>query len=175
MEAGGGLITADDLAGYEAKEACADPWPFRGYDIYGPPPPSSGGIVLVEMLNMLETFDLAHLGRWSPAAQHLTIEAMRRAYRDRAAYLGDSDFVTIPDRLIEKAYARKLAAGIDPAHATASADLAGDVPLTEESPHTTHFSVIDGSGMAVANTYTLEYEFGSHVVCAGRAFCSTTR
>ena len=114
MQAGGGLITAEDLAGYEAKLRPAMHGTFRGYDVYGPPPPSSGGIVLVEMLNMLETFDLARLGRWSPAAQHLTIEAMRRAYRDRAAYLGDSDFVAIPDRLTDKAYARELAAGIDP-------------------------------------------------------------
>ena len=146
MQAGGGLITAEDLAGYEAKVRPAVHGTFRGYDVYGPPLPSSGGIVLVEMLNMLETFDLARLGRWSPAAQHLTIEAMRRAYRDRAAYLGDSDFVTIPARLTEKAYARRLAAGIDPARATASADLAGEVPLTDESPHTTHFSVIDRHG-----------------------------
>jgi len=170
MQAGGGLITAEDLAGYEAKSRPAVHGTFRGYDIYGSPPPSSGGIALVEMLNMLETFDLARLGRWSPAAQHLTIEAMRRAYRDRAVYLGDSDFVAIPARLTEKAYARELAAGIDPAHATPSADLAGDVPLAGESPHTTHFSVIDGRGMAVANTYTLEYEFGSHIVVRGTGF-----
>jgi gamma-glutamyltranspeptidase/glutathione hydrolase len=119
---------------------------------------------------MLETFELARLGHGSPAAQHLTIEVMRRAYRDRAAYLGDSDFVAIPDRLTEKAYARQLATEIDPAHATPSAELAGDVPLTEESHQTTHFSVIDGRGMAVANTYTLEYEFGSHVVVRGAGF-----
>ncbi len=170
MQAGGGLITAEDLAGYEAKFRPAVHGTFRGYDVYGPPLPSSGGIVLVEMLNMLETFDLAHLGRHSPAAAHLTIETMRRAYRDRAAYLGDSDFVATPDHLTEKAYARKLAATIDPAHATASADLAGEVPLAEDSPHTTHFSVIDRTGMAVANTYTLEYEFGSHVVVRGAGF-----
>ncbi|HEX4142929.1 MAG TPA: gamma-glutamyltransferase [Pirellulales bacterium] len=170
MQAGGGLLTAEDLAGYMAKSRPAVHGTFRGYDVYGPPLPSSGGIVLVEMLNMLETFDLARLGRWSPAAHHLTIEVMRRAYRDRAAYLGDSDFVSIPSRLTEKAYARKLAAGIDPARATASADLAGEVPLAGERPHTTHFSVIDRHGMAVANTYTLEYEFGAHVVVRGAGF-----
>ncbi len=123
MQTGGGLITADDLASYQAKIRPAIHGTFRGYDIYGPALPSSGGIVLVEMLNMLETFDLAGLGHGSPAAQHLTIEVMRRAYRDRAAYLGDSDFVTIPDHLIDKAYARQLAAGIDRQHATDSAEL----------------------------------------------------
>ena len=170
MRAGGGWITADDLAGYQAKIRPAIHGTFRGYDIYGPPLPSSGGIVLVEMLNMLETFDLAGLGHRSPAAQHLTIEVMRRAYRDRAAWLGDSDFVTIPDRLTDKAYARQLAASIDRQHATDSASLAGDVPLAAESEHTTHFSIIDAAGMAVANTYTLEYEFGSRIVVRGAGF-----
>ena len=175
MQAGGGLITADDLAGYEAKTRPAIHGTFRGYDIYGPPLPSSGGIVLVEMLNMLETFDLARLGRWSPAAQHLTIEVMRRAYRDRAAYLGDSDFVAIPDRLTDKAYARQLAAGIDPAHATASADLAGDIPLAAESPHTTHFSVIDRPAWRWPTPTRWNMNSVRTSWCAGPDFCSTTR
>ena len=170
MKRGGGLITREDLAGYRAKERKAIHGTFRGYDVYGPPPPSSGGICLVEMLNILENFDLRKAGRWSPRTLHLMTEAMRRAYCDRARSLGDPDFVKIPASLTSKEHAKKLAADIDLDRATPSAALARDIPLTEGGSETTHFSIIDKDGMAVANTYTLEDSYGSRVVVRGAGF-----
>src|SRR5262249_55872406 len=143
---------------------------YRGYDIYGPPPPSSGGICLVEMLNILENFDLRKQGRWSAETLHLMIEAMRRAYCDRARHLGDPDFTKIPAHLTSEDYARELARKIDLKHATRSEDLAKDIPLAKEGDSTTHFSVIDKDGMAVANTYTLERSYGSRIVVRGAGF-----
>src|SRR5437773_1475901 len=170
MQAGGGLITKSDLAHYQAKARKPIHGTYRGYDVYGPPPPASGGTCLVEMLNILENFDLKSQGRWSPQTLHLMIETMRRAYCDRARYLGDADFIKIPDFLTSKDYARKLAHSIDLKKATRSEDLAKDIPLTAESDSTTHFSVIDKDGMAVANTYTLERSYGSRVVVRGAGF-----
>jgi gamma-glutamyltranspeptidase/glutathione hydrolase len=170
MRAGGGLITKADLAAYQAKERAPIHGSYRGYDVYGPPPPSSGGICLIEMLNILENFDLRKHDRFSAETLHLMIEAMRRAYYDRARYLGDADFVKIPARLTSKEYARTLAQGIDPRRATPSVDLAKDIPLAPEGDSTTHFSVIDKDGMAVANTYTLERSYGSRVVVRGAGF-----
>jgi gamma-glutamyltranspeptidase/glutathione hydrolase len=170
MKAGGGLITKKDLADYRAVIRQPIHGTYRGYDVYAPPPPSSGGICLVEMLNILETFDLKKQGRYSVATLHQTTEAMRRAYCDRARYLGDADFVKIPAHLTSKEYARKLAASIDPGKATRSEDLAGDIPLTDEKESTTHFSIIDKDGMAVSNTYTLEASFGCRVVVRGAGF-----
>ncbi|MEX0586358.1 MAG: gamma-glutamyltransferase, partial [Pirellulales bacterium] len=165
-----GLITLVDLAAYEARERKPIHGTFRGYDIYGPPPPSAGGICLVEMLNILETEDLAARGRWSPEVMHLTIEAMRRAYCDRTRYLGDPDFVRIPEHLITKEYAKKLAAEISRDRATKSESLAPDIPLVPEGEQTTHFSIIDRDGMAIANTYTLEQSYGSRIVVRGAGF-----
>jgi gamma-glutamyltranspeptidase/glutathione hydrolase len=170
MKAGGGLITQADLAGYEAKVREPIHGTYRGYDVYGPPPPSSGGICLVEMLNVLENFDLKKHGRYSPATLHLLAETMRRVFHDRARYLGDNDFVKIPAHLTSKEYARKLADTIDPKKATPRADLAADMPLAEEKKHTTHYSIIDGDGMAVSTTTTLENSFGSKVVVRGAGF-----
>ena len=172
MKSGNGLITKEDLANYKAKERTPVHGTYRGYDVYGPPPPSSGGVALVEMLNILEGFELRKRGRHSAEAVHLMIEAMRRAYRDRAAYLGDPDFVPVPTVLTRKEHAKRQAANIDLNKATPSADLAGDIPLsaTAEGSNTTHFSVIDGDGLAVANTYTLENSFGSRVVVRGAGF-----
>jgi gamma-glutamyltranspeptidase/glutathione hydrolase len=170
MRAGGGLIAKKDLADYHANAREPVHGTYRGYDVYGPPPPSSGGTCLVEMLNILENFDLHHQGRWSAATLHLMTEAMRRAYCDRARYLGDTDFVKVPGYLTSKEYARKLAEGIDRHHATRSEDLARDVPLSREGDSTTHFSVIDRDGMAVANTFTLERSYGSRVVVRGAGF-----
>jgi gamma-glutamyltranspeptidase/glutathione hydrolase len=170
MQRGGGLITRDDLARYEAKVRAPIHGTYRGYDVFGPPPPSSGGICLVEMLNILEQFDLRKPGRDSPEMMHWMIEAMRRAYRDRAAHLGDSDFVDIPKHLTTKEYAAKLAAGIAADRATPSDSLSGEIDLAPESNHTTHFSVVDADGMAVSNTYTLEESFGSRVVVQGAGF-----
>jgi gamma-glutamyltranspeptidase/glutathione hydrolase len=170
MKAGGGLITKEDLAAYHANARTPIHGTYRGYDVYGPPPPSSGGICLVEMLNILENFDLRKQGRWSPVTLHLMIEAMRRAYCDRARYLGDPDFTRIPDRLTSKDYARTLARAIDLTKATRSEDLANDIPLTREGDNTTHFSIIDANGMAVANTTTLERSYGSRIVVRGAGF-----
>jgi gamma-glutamyltranspeptidase/glutathione hydrolase len=175
MKAGNGLISKEDLAGYRANLRAPIHGTYRGYDIYAPAPPSSGGICLVEMLNILENFPAAQLRaaddphRWSAQGMHWMIEAMRRAYRDRARWLGDSDFTPIPSRLTTKEYARALASQIDPRRATRSEDLAEGIALAEESPQTTHFSVSDGR-MAVANTYTLENSFGAKVVVRGGGF-----
>jgi gamma-glutamyltranspeptidase/glutathione hydrolase len=168
---GDGLITAADLAGYQAIERPPLTTRYRGrFDVYTPPAPSSGGPVLIEELNMLETFDLSAWDRWAPELVHVMVEAMRRAACDRARYLGDPAFVQIPDKLATKAYARELAKTIDLAKATRSAAIASDIHVTAESENTTHFSVIDKEGMAVANTYTLERIWGARIVVKGRGF-----
>jgi gamma-glutamyltranspeptidase/glutathione hydrolase len=170
MKAGGGLITLDDLARYEAIVREPIHGTYRGHDVYAPPPPSSGGICLVQMLNILENFDLKKQDRFAPPTLHLMIEAMRRAYRDRAVHLGDPAFVKIPPFLTTREYAATLAKSIDLARATPSQDLAGELPIAPEGDSTTHFSVIDKDGMAVANTYTLEHGYGSRIVVKGAGF-----
>ena len=163
MERGGGYITKEDLSRYSAVMREPIRTTFRGYEIFGAPPPSSGGITLTIMLGILENFDLKAKGRWAPETEHLIIEAMRRGYADRARYLGDPDFVEIPRHLTTKDYARELAASIDPTHATMSEKLGPRVTEVEESRETTHYSVIDRNGMAVSNTVTLESGYGSGV------------
>jgi gamma-glutamyltranspeptidase/glutathione hydrolase len=171
MAANHGLISLDDLAGYRAIERKPLTMRYRGkYDVYAPPPPSSGGTCLLEELQILQNFDLRRLGRWSPQTIHLMAEAMRRASYDRARYLGDPAFVAIPQNLITPEYGRDLAKTIDPAHATSSRTLAADLPLAQEGQSTTHFSIIDEHGMAVANTYTLERRWGSRIVVKNRGF-----
>ena len=173
MAANGGLITKEDLAAYEAKERAPVTGTYRGFDIISMPPPSSGGAALIQMLNMLENFDLKAKGAASPEARHLEIEAMRRAYLDRARHLGDPDFVQIPlARLLSKEYGRALAATIDPAKASSSAELGKDIVTTvpQEAEETTHYSVIDKDGMAVSTTTTLEGGYGSRVVVKGAGF-----
>jgi gamma-glutamyltranspeptidase/glutathione hydrolase len=174
MKRGGGLITKRDLAAYAAKERAPVRGTYRGHEIISMAPPSSGGVAIIQMLNMLERYDLAKLGRESAAANHLIIEAQRRAYLDRARFLGDPDFVKVPvARLTSKAYATTLAAGINPTAATSSAEIGKDILTAElppESDETTHFSVVDKTGMAVSNTYTLEGSYGSHVVVSGAGF-----
>ncbi|MCY2989701.1 MAG: gamma-glutamyltransferase [Planctomycetota bacterium] len=180
MRAGEGLLTKQDLADYRAHLREPIHGTYRGYDVFGPPPPSSGGICLVEMLNILENFSLNESRTdstpgnqdavWSVRTMHLMIEAMRRAYYDRARWLGDSDFVKLPPELTTKEYARQLACQIDLQRHTPSESLAADIPLADESPETTHFSVLDRDGMAVANTYTLENSFGCRVVVRGAGF-----
>ena len=170
MQTGGGFITKSDLAGYKAIERKATHTTYRGYDVYGPPPPSSGGICLALMLGILETHDLKKHDRFAPETLHLMIEAMRRSYCERARHLGDPAFGTIPGHLTSKDYAKKLAQSIDPHRATKSTDLAKDLSLTAEGDSTTHFSVIDRDGVAVANTYTLERSYGSRVVVKGAGF-----
>jgi gamma-glutamyltranspeptidase/glutathione hydrolase len=170
MQRGGGILTADDLAGYRPIMRQPLRSTYRDCEILGVPPSSSGGTTLVEALNILENFDLRAQGRWSAATLHLMIESMRRAYRDRAAYLGDPATTSIPDKLLDKAYAKQLAATIDPHRATPSASLAGEITLAEESPQTTHLSVMDADRSAVSLTYTLESAFGGRVVVPGGGF-----
>jgi gamma-glutamyltranspeptidase/glutathione hydrolase len=170
MKVGGGLITKEDLASYRANVRKPIHGTYRGYDVYAPPPPSSGGTCLVEMLNILENFDLRAMGRWSPETLHVIVEAMRRAYYDRARHLGDPSFTAVPPHLVTKEYARELVRSINLKRATPSEDLAKDILLGREGDSTTHFSVIDKDGMAVANTYTLERSYGSRVVVRGAGF-----
>ncbi len=174
MQANGGLITKADLAAYRAKERTPVKGTYRGFDIISMPPPSSGGVALIEMLNILEPLNLKSLGLLTAPALHAQIEAMRRAYLDRARHLGDPDFSRIPvARLTAKSHAREVAASIDRARASRSADLGQDLlnrSSTEESDETTHYSVVDRDGLAVATTYTLEGSYGSHVVVEGAGF-----
>ena len=170
MKLGGGLITMADLAGYRAIERKPVHGTYRGFDVYASPPPSSGGIALVQMLNLAEGYELRREGRWSARTLHLMLECMRRAYCDRARHLGDPDFNEIPRHLTSKDYAVKLKEGISETEATSSAVLGADILSPDESPHTTHFSVIDADGMAVSNTYTLEDNFGSQIVVRGAGF-----
>ena len=173
MKSNGGIITKDDLARYKARERVPVRGTYKGYDIVSMPPPSSGGVVLLEMLNIVEPLDLKAKGLLTPPALHLQIEAMRRAYLDRARYLGDPDFVDVPvARLTSKNYARTVAATITPDKASSSVELGKDILTVpaEESNETTHFSVLDRNGLAVTSTYTLEGSYGSHVVVKGTGF-----
>lgn len=170
MTADGGEMTLDDLKNYQAKERPPVTFSFRGYEIHGMGPPSSGGVVVGQTLGMLERFDLKDLGRESPRAIHLVAEAMRRAFFTRATRLGDPDFVEVPvARLLDKTEIDRLAASIGD-KATPSAELADFPILPIEGEHTTHFSVIDGEGNAVALTYTLEESYGSKYVVPGAGF-----
>jgi gamma-glutamyltranspeptidase / glutathione hydrolase len=173
MKANGGLITRQDLAAYKARERAPIRGTYKGYEIVSMPPPSSGGVALIEMLNILEAYDLKAKGLLTPPALHLQIEAMRRAFVDRARYLGDPEFVDMPvARLTSKEHARTVAASIDETRASASVELGKDIltAATTEPDETTHFSVIDRDGLAVTSTYTLEGGFGSHVVVKGAGF-----
>ena len=171
MAANGGLISKADLAAYKAAERVPVRGTFLGHEIISMPPPSSGGTAMIEMLNILEEKGIHKLKRGSAEAMHLVAESMRRAFLDRARFLGDPDFVKVPvDKLTSKAHAKDLAKGIDPEKATSSAVIGKDiitVPIPAESEETTHFSVLDKDGMAVSNTYTLEGGYGSHVVIKG--------
>lgn len=174
MKANGGLITRQDLAAYRAKVRTPVRGTYRGFEIISMPPPSSGGVALLEMLNILEPYELKAKGLLTAPALHLQIEAMRRGYLDRARHLGDPDFGDVPvATLVSKEHARAVAASIDPTKASSSVELGRDIvsaPPSSEPEETTHFSVIDRSGMAVASTYTLEGGFGSHVVVKGAGF-----
>jgi gamma-glutamyltranspeptidase / glutathione hydrolase len=182
LKKGGALITLEDLARYTVVERKPVIGTFHDYTIISAPPPSSGGVVLMSALNILEGYDLAHLGDRTPEQMHLIVEAWRRAYMDRADYLGDPDYNRIPvDELISKKYAAAWRASIDPQKATPSADLrrpAGFLPPAPttaghrgaESPDTTHYSVVDAEGNAVAVTTTLNDGFGSHVTAGSLGF-----
>ena len=176
MKAHGGLITKQDLAAYRAKERKPVTGRYGDFEIVSMPPPSSGGVALIEMLNILEPYQLKSKGLLTAPALHLQVEAMRRAYLDRARSLGDPDFVKVPvNELTSKNHAKHVSATIDPGKASKSIELGRDIVSTTaatspEPDETTHFSVIDRSGMAVTSTYTLEGGFGSHVVVGGAGF-----
>ena len=174
MKANGGLITRQDLAKYQARERPPLRRPYRGYEIVSMPPVSSGGVALIEMLNILEPYDLKSKGLLTAPALHLQIEAMRRAYLDRARFLGDPDFVKVPVvRLTSRSHATSAASTIDPARASSSVDLGKDIVTAATAPEpdeTTHYSIMDRDGMAVTTTTTLEGGFGSHVVVKGTGF-----
>jgi gamma-glutamyltranspeptidase/glutathione hydrolase len=185
MQKGGGLITVDDLARYEVKEREPVRGTYRGYEIVSAPPPSSGGTVLIESLNILEGYDLTKLGR-SAQSIHFTTEAFRRAFFDRAEFMGDPDFSKIPvAQLIDKKYAAAWRESIDADRASASKELKRPAIFSEleqyaashpqpvtnhESPHTTHYSVVDAEGNAVAVTTTINDWFGSRVTAEGLGF-----
>jgi gamma-glutamyltranspeptidase / glutathione hydrolase len=163
-----GLITMEDMRGYVAKERETLRGNYRGYEIISMPPPSSGGAVLIEMLNILEGYDFKRMDWASSDRYHLMTEAMRRAFADRAEYMGDTDFVKVPIAgLIDKKYAAQLRSTIDPERASNSEQVKAGKPLGYESDETTHFTVVDAEGNAVANTYTLNNSFGSAVVAKG--------
>jgi gamma-glutamyltranspeptidase/glutathione hydrolase len=162
----GGIMTLDDLKSYQPVIRAPVRGSYRGYDIVSMPLPSSGGTVLLEALNILEGFPMADLKQGSAASLHLIIEAMKRAYADRARYLGDPAFVNAPmAALVAKDYAAKQRSGIDPNHATPADALAATPP--REGSNTTHYSVVDSHGNAVSNTYTLNFPYGVGLVADG--------
>ena len=186
MQKGGGLITADDLARYEVKEREPIRGSYRGYEVISAPPPSSGGTVLVELLNILEGYDLSKLGDRSAESIHFTTEAFRRAFFDRAEFMGDPDFAKIPvAQLVDKKYGAAWRDSIEADHASASRELKRPAIFSEleqyaaahplpaanrESPHTTHYSVVDADGNAVSVTTTINDWFGSRVTAEGLGF-----
>jgi gamma-glutamyltranspeptidase / glutathione hydrolase len=183
IQKGGGLVTAADLAAYEVKERQPIRGSYRGYDIISAPPPSSGGVALVEILNILEGFDLAKFGNRSADDIHLEVEAFRRAFYDRADFMGDPDFAKVPvAQLIDKKYAEAWRDSIDPKHASVSKDLKrpsfselervahSQATAIPEPENTTHYSVVDAEGNAVAVTTTLNDSFGSRVTATGLGF-----
>ena len=186
MQKGGGLITAEDLASYQVKEREPVRGTYRGYEVISAPPPSSGGTVLIEALNILEGYDLAAMESRSSRSMHFTIEAFKRAFFDRAEFMGDPDYSKVPvAQLIDKRYAAAWREGIEPVHATPSKELKRppvfqqleqyaathppEVPR-HESNHTTHYSVVDADGNAVAVTTTINDWFGSRVTADGLGF-----
>jgi gamma-glutamyltranspeptidase / glutathione hydrolase len=184
IQKGGGIISAQDLAGYQVVERPPILGTYRGFEIISAPPPSSGGVALIETLNILEGYDLASLGRNSAQAIHLTVEAYRRAFYDRATFMGDPDFAQIPvSQLTDKAYAKLWRQSIDSEKASVSKELQrpafGNLNQTAQarSPYegaepqnTTHYSVVDADGNAASVTTTLNDAFGSHVTLPGFGF-----
>ena len=168
----GGLITQKDLASYEAKERTAIRTSYRGYQVVTMPPTASGGLVLLQTLNILENFNLREQGHNSANAIHLLSESMKRGYADRTRYHGDPDYFPVPiDQLINKDYSKERALSIDLNSVTPSNEIfPGKIIVVDESPDTTHFSVIDSEGNAVSNTYTLGSSFGSGVTVPGGGF-----
>jgi gamma-glutamyltranspeptidase/glutathione hydrolase len=168
MKTHGGTITLDDLKNYQAKERTALRGTYRGCEIISMPPPSSGGIVMLEILNMLEGYDIRGLGYNSAAKYHLLAETMRRAFADRAEFMGDPDFADVPvAKLIDKKYAASRSSSIDPQKASNSINIGHGSVAANEPTETTHFTIVDKDGMVVSNTYTLNDLFGSKVTAKG--------
>ena len=168
MAANGGLMTLDDLAGYAPIERQPVRGSFHGFDSVSSPPPSSGGVHIIQMLNLLEPYPLAEYGHNSAAYLHRLIESMKLAYADRSQHMGDPDEHAVPlAGLISKAYADERRQLINEVRATPAADIAAGQPTSPESTQTTHFSTADSAGNVVANTYTLNFSFGAHIVAPG--------
>jgi gamma-glutamyltranspeptidase/glutathione hydrolase len=164
----GGLITTQDLAAYEAEVRKPVRGDYRGHEIISMPPPSSGGVHIVQILNILEAFPLGYLGHNSAETIHLMAEAMKLAYADRSEFLGDSDFVEVPVAgLTAQGYADALRKTISANRSTPSATIKPNDPMPFESEQTTHFSVVDKDGNAVANTYTINFSYGTGLVAEG--------
>lgn len=171
MRRGGGLMTLDDLAAYAPVEREPVRGSYAGYEIVSMPPPSSGGVHILQILNVLEHFPLKDMGANSARALHITAEAMKLAYADRSKHLGDPGFYPVPvDWLTSKEYGRELAAQIVPAKARPSDEIAPGIEPIYESEDTTHFSVTDSEGNAVSTTYTLNFSFGSGITVPGAGF-----
>ena len=168
MKANGGIITFEDLKTYEPTVRTPLRGTYRGHEIITMPPPSSGGIALLEMLNILEPYDLAAMGFGSAQHIHTMVEAMRRAFADRAQFLGDADFVKVPvAALTSRAYADERRRSIDPNRASSSKTVGAGNPAPYESPDTTHFTIVDREGNVVSNTYTINDSYGSGVTARG--------
>ncbi len=168
MTAEGGLITPEDLANYQVVERQPVRGTFRDFEVVSTPPPSSGGVHIVQMLNILEGYDMRAMGHNSAAYLHYLTESMKLAYADRSLYLGDPDFVSVPvAQLTDKAYAARQRQLIDSTRATPSVDITPGKLLDGESTETTHYSVADRFGNVVSNTYTLNFSFGSNIVVPG--------
>jgi gamma-glutamyltranspeptidase/glutathione hydrolase len=167
----GGLISMDDMKNYSPGLRTPVHGNYRGYDIYSMSPPSSGGVHVAQILNILEGYPISEYGHNSAQTIHLMAEAMKRAYADRSMYLGDEDFVKVPLKgLTSKKYAAALREGIDTKKATPSETIAPGKPLPFESNETTHFSIVDKYGNAVSNTYTINFSYGSGIVVEGAGF-----
>jgi gamma-glutamyltranspeptidase / glutathione hydrolase len=164
-------MTVEDLKNYKAVEREPLRGVYRGHEIITMPPPSSGGVAMIEMLNILERYDLKLMGAGSSQAIHVMVEAMRRAFADRAQFLGDPDYVKVPvPGLISRKYADKLAATIDPERASTSQEIRSGDPLPYESEETTHFTVVDKDGNIATNTYTINDSFGNKITVEGAGF-----
>jgi len=171
MKANGGLITAEDLASYKPIVRAPLTGAYRSFHVVSAPPSSSGGAILLQILNMLEPFDLRLLGHNSSAYIHLVSEAMKRAFADRSRWLGDPEFIQVPLKgLLARDYGASLMKGFDPDRATPASGAGPGDPTRFEKDQTTHFSIVDAGGMVVSNTYTLNDSFGSGIVASGLGF-----
>ncbi len=171
MQRHGGLISMQDMKNYQPVIRAPIRGSYRGHDIYSMPSPSSGGVHVVQLLNILEAYPISEYGHNSAQAIHVMAEAMKRAYADRSRYLGDEDFVDVPVQgLISKTYAKSIQEDINLAQATPSETIFPGEPAAYESNETTHFSIVDQFGNAVANTYTINFSYGSGITVEGAGF-----